>query len=65
MISKKKKRKSFKFEKYLPVPRIRSALRICGSGGKLTRLGINSRQYAGLLFIRVKTNLKSTKPAEN
>ena len=40
-------------------------LRICGTGGKLTRLGINSRQYAGLLFIRVKTNLKSTKPAEN
>ena len=44
---------------------IRSALRICGIGGKLRRLCIIITQKTGLLFIRVQTNLKSKNLAKN
>ena len=59
------KNKTFKFEKFWSIPQIRSALRICGIGGKFRRLYITIRQKTGLFFIRVKTNLKSKNPVEN
>ena len=44
---------------------IRSALRICRTSGKLRRLCIIITQKTGLLFIRVKTNVKSKNPVKN
>ena len=53
-----------KFKKFPPVPQIHSALGIRGITEKSRKLRIKSRQKAWSLFVRVETNLKSTKLAE-
>ena len=53
-----------KFKTFPPIPQIWSALGTRRNSEKLRKLRIKSRQKAWSLFVRVETNLNSTKLAE-